>query len=97
MGFQNGGRCRQVVVNSGLTAFGCHYYRLQITIFFSFSFPDENGLLEYEQHRRGRIYLRRLSGSGVSAAAAEVFLRNQVRFLTFKASFSFKNTLDVAA
>jgi hypothetical protein len=41
-------------------------------------FSDENGLLEFEPHRRGRIYLRRLSGSGISAAAAEVFLRNQV-------------------
>jgi hypothetical protein len=47
--------------------------------FFFLSITDENGLLEYEPHRRGRIYLRRLSGSGVSAAAAEVFLRNQVR------------------
>ena len=52
--------------------------------FSLFPFPDENGLLEYEPHRRGRIYLRRLSGSGVSAAAAEVFLRNQVCSLTFR-------------
>ena len=46
---------------------------------FGSFFPDENGLLDYDGHRRNRIYLRRLSGSGISAAAAEVFLRNQVQ------------------
>jgi len=32
--------------------------------------------LEYEAHKRGRIYLRRLSGSECSAIASEVLLGN---------------------
>ena len=35
---------------------------------------SDNALLEYETHRRGRIYLRRLSGSECSAIASEVLL-----------------------
>ena len=34
----------------------------------------DNALLEYESHKRGRIYLRRLSGSECSAIASEVLL-----------------------
>ena len=40
---------------------------------FSVFFTD-NSLLEYETHKRGRIYLRRLSGSECSAIASEVLL-----------------------
>ena len=39
-----------------------------------FSFLTDNALLEYESHKRGRIYLRRLSGSECSAIASEVLL-----------------------
>ena len=35
---------------------------------------SDGALLEYEAHRRGRIYLRRLSGSECSAIASEVLL-----------------------
>lgn len=38
---------------------------------------DYGALLDYESQRRGRIYLRRLSGSGISAMATEILLKNQ--------------------
>ena len=40
-----------------------------VSVFFT-----DNSLLEYETHKRGRIYLRRLSGSECSAIASEVLL-----------------------